>query len=345
MVPAAADPDGTRTPAPDGLILGPVPLTAAPPVTRTTGRPYRRPRAPAWVLVFLGAALVVGPVLGGMFSKSAAGRQMIDRFAPHMTPAALHGYQADLAVLRRAGTAVQDVYAHQPIPAGAYPGLEVLRRQTQSINSRDQRLLDRIVATEPDYRRVAAIGGFDRIPFLLTTAGLVFLYGGGVLLAGRRRRGRGAAALVALVAAALVAYPFLSGLNRGDVAGEHLLRSFTPVMTAGEVRQLQSDFVVLVTAVGELDTGFRHVARPGPAADAIAAVDQQWPRISSDLAALVGVINDDLGNFTSLRQLDALPRHLGLPGFEAFTWMLVAVGCLGLGGAAAAWPRPQRKTT
>ena len=295
------------------------------------------------MLVVLGAVLILGPVLGGMFSKTAAGRQMIDRFGPHMEPAALARYSSDLAVLRRGASAVQAVYIAQSVPPGAYPGLDVYRARSGAIDRRAQSLLDRITATEPDYRRVARIGGFDRLPFLLVFTGIVALYGGTVLLTGRRSRGRGPAALVVAASVALVAYPFLSGMNGGAVAGQRMLRSFAPVMTSGEVRQLQSDFVVLVTAVGELDTGFRNVARPGPAADDIATVDKEWPRISSDLASLVGVINDDLGDFTALSQLNALPRRLGLPGFEAFPWMLVGVGCACAGLAAAGWPRRSRE--
>ena len=292
----------------------------------------------------MGSALILGPVFGGVFAKAAAGRQMIDRFAPHMDAAALGTEGTDLDVLHRAGLAVQGIYQHQSVPATAFPGLYTYDHQAGAIDRRAQGLLRRIEATAPDYRRVAAIGGFDRIPFLLVVAGIISLYGGGVLLAGRRGRGRGAAVLVMVASAALVAYPFLSGLNRGDSAGEHMLRSFAPVMTSGEVRQLQSDFVVLVTAVGELDTGFRHVAQPGAAAEDLAALDNQWPRISSDFAGLVGVINDDIGDFKSLQRLDALPREVGLPGLASFTWVLVAVGCLGVVLSAAAWPRPQKES-
>lgn len=278
-----------------------------------------------------------------MFSKAAAGRQLVDRFAPHMEPAALARYGSDLNVLRRGAAAVEAVYLDQRVPAGRFPGIDVYRRHSNAIDQRAQSLLDRVVATEPDYRRVANIGGFDRLPFLLVFEGIVALYAGTVVLAGRRGRGRGAAALAVLASTALIAYPFLSGLDGGAAAGQRMLRSVGPVMTVTEVHQLQSDFVILVTAVGEMDTGFRNVLRPGRAAGDIVAVDKDWPKISSDLASLVGVINDDIADFRALSDLNAVPHRLGLPGFAAYPWMLVGIGCACAALSAAAWPRRERE--
>ena len=313
-------------------------------MTRGTGAPLRRPRAPALALVVLGAGLVVGPVAGGMFAKTAAGRQMIDRFAPHMQAGALDRYGSDVATLRQGAAALQTVYAQQAVPPGRFPGLDVYRTEAPAIDARAQHLLDRITAAQPDYRRVASIGGFDRVPFLIVLCGLVAVYGGIVLLTGTRRRSRSGAALVIVASAALSAYPFLSGMERGGAAGQRMLHEFAPVMTQGEVRQLQSDFVVLVTAVGELDTGFKDVPTPGPAASDLRSVVTAWPTISSDFASIVGVVNDDISDFHGLSQLDALPRHVGLPGFEAFPWMFVGIGAVSAGLAVAAWPRRRKET-
>ena len=63
----------------------------------------------------------------------------------------------------------------------------------------------------------------------------------------------------------------------GSRSGERLLPALAPVMTRAEVRQLQRDFVVLVEADGELDTGFRKVPQTGSAAAAIAALVEGWP--------------------------------------------------------------------
>ena len=327
-----------------GQPLAGLELPRAPAVVRSAGKPFRRPRAPALALLGLGLLLTLAPIVGGMFSKVAAGRQMIDRFSPHMEADALARYGSDVGTLRRGAAGIDSVYRSRGVPAGAFPGLDVYRRQSRAIDARAQGLLDRVAAAEPDYRRVAGIGGFDRIPFLIVVSGIVAIYGGFVLLTGGRNRARAGAALVVLASGALAAYPFLSGLDRGAVAGQRMLRAFAPLMTHTEVSRLQSDFVVLVTAVGEMDTSFRPITRTGPGTADIAAVVDGWPGISSDLASLVGVVNDDIGNFRALQSLDAMPRRVGLPGLDAFPWILVGIGAGCAGLAVAARPRPRKET-
>ena len=199
-------------------------------------------------------------------------------------------------------------------------------------------------ATKPDYLRVGEIGGFDRMPFLIVLGGIVAICGGIFLLGGSVSRARTAAVLVLLTSAAFAAYPFVGGLNGGASAGNRMLHSLAPVMTPGEVRQLQSDFVVLVEAVGELETSFRVEARRGPAESDVAILVDKWPTVSSDLANLVGVIEDNLANFDALESLDALTRGIGVPGLVVFPWFLLGTGTLTAGLAFAAWPRGRKET-
>jgi hypothetical protein len=244
-------------------------------------------------------------------------------------------YGTDLATMRAAAGAVDAIFAEQSVPEGRFPGLDAYRGRAAAIDRRASTLLARVNRAEPDYRRAASIGGFDRIPFLVVLYGIVAVAGGSVLLVGGRGRARSATALVTLASVAMVVYPFVSDLNDGTHAGQRMLKRFAPFMTHGEVRQLQDDFVVLVTAVGELDTGFRAVHQSGqPAADVTALVDG-WPGISSDLASLVGTINDDIGNFNALGDLDRLTPG----GLSGFPWVLVGIGVFGAALAVAAVPR------
>jgi hypothetical protein len=304
----------------------------------------RRPAGPAIALVVLGALLVLGPIAGGLFSKVADGKQMIDAFRPHMEADALARYRTDLDTLRAGAAGIDAVYQQEGLAAGTFPGIDAYRSQAASIDRRATALLDRVTAAEPSYRKVARIGGFDRIPFLLVLCGIVTTYGGCVLLGAGRGRARAAAALVVLASVAVAAYPFVSDLHRGTHAGHQMVRSFTPIMTAPEVRQLQGDFVVVVHAVGELDTRFRAVPQSGPPAAQIATLVQDWPKVSSDLASLVGTIQDDLSNFRALEDLDRATHGLGVSGLEAFPWVLVGIG--GVSGALsiAAWPRRVKET-
>ena len=150
--------------------------------------------------------------------------------------------------------------------------------------------------------------------------------------------------VVVLAGLAVAAYPFLGDLPTGSKAGERLLPALAPVMTRAQVRQLQRDFVVLVEADGELDTGFRKVPQTGFAAVAITALVEGWPTISSDFASLVGVINDNIENYDALGQLNALPRDVGLSGLAGLPWLLVGVGLTCGGLAIAALPRRRKES-
>jgi hypothetical protein len=320
-------------------------LPCAPPVTTSVAAPLRRPKAPAFALIGLGVLLVFGPIIGGMFAKTAAGNQMINQFAPYMRSDALARYGRDIQVLHAGAVGTDAIYRHQEIASGRFPGLDVFRRESTTIVGRATHLLSRVKGAQGDYRHVSRIGGFDRIPFLIVVCGIVGIYGGCVLLAGRRSRALPAAALVVLASVAIVIYPFVSDLFGGSQAGQRMLHTLSPVMTPHEVRQLQDDFIVLVNVDGELSTTFRGVPQPGPSATAVATLVHRWPGISSDLASLVGVINDNIGNFNALDDLNTLTSDVGLSGLGAFPWLLVGIGAISAGLAVGALPRRRKESS
>jgi hypothetical protein len=319
-------------------------LPCAPPVTTTPAAPLRRPKGPAVALLVLGACLTFGPIFGGFFSRTAAGEQMIDEFAPRMQTSALARYDNEILILRDAAAGVDTVYRTQGVAPGQFPGLDEFRRDSTAIVARATGLIARVRATEPQYQQVAQIGGFDRIPFLMVACGIVAIYGGCVLLVGRRGQARSVVVLVVLAGAAVAVYPFVSNLSTGAQAGQEMLHSLAPVMTSHEVRQLQDDFIVLVNTDGELDTTFRSVPQPGRSGTEISALVSDWPRLSSDFASLVGTINDNIGNFDALNGLDTDSRDLGLAGLGAFPYLLVGIGVLTAGLALAALPRHRKET-
>jgi hypothetical protein len=318
-------------------------LPKAPPVIRATATRMRRPKAPAIALLVLGVALTLGPIVGGLFSKVASGKQMIDQFAPHMEADTRARYGTDLQTLRRAAKAVDTIYIEQGVSRGRFPGLDVYRDRASAIDAHATSLLDRVNTAEPNYRRIAKIGGFARIPFLLVLYGVALIYAAYVLLGSSGSRARAAVGLITVASVALAAYPFVSDLRGGTKAGQRMLHSFAPMMTHGEVRLLQADFVVLVTADGELDTGFRAVPQTGQAAADVTALVNGWPGISSDLASLVGTVNDNIGNFNALDDLDASMRRAGVSGLESFAWLLVGLAVAGAALSAAAVPRRRRE--
>jgi hypothetical protein len=320
-------------------------LPCAPPVTTAVPALLHRPKWPALGLLVLGVLLVFGPIIGGLFAKTAAGNQMIDQFSPYMQSDVLARYSNDIQILHAGAAGLDTIYDRQDIAPGRFPGLDAFRGDSKAIIGRASGLLDRVSGAQSDYEQVARIGGFNRIPFLIVACGLVAVYGGCVLLAGRRSRARPAVVLVVLASVAVAVYPFLSGLSGGAQAGERMVHSLAPVMTAHQVRDLQDDFIVLVNADGELSTTFRGVPRSGQSATAVDTLVKRWPGISSDLASLVGVINDNISNFDALEDLDALTRGAGLSGLGAFPWLLVAIGVTSAGLAVAALPRRGKESS
>ena len=335
--------DVTQEESAPSQVLAPLDLPVAPQVLRGVAAPVRRRKVPAVVLVVVGVVLVLGPIVGGLFAKVAAGDQLIDDFAPHMEADALARYDTDLAILRRGAAGIDQTYAEQGVAAGRFVGIDEYRAKFTAIDGRATDLLDRIGGAEPDYRRVSDIGGFDRVPFLIVAAGIVAVWGGCVLLAGTRGRARAAAGAVVLAAAALIAYPLLGDLPNGTRAGERMLNTLEPVMTAGQVRLLQDDFVATVHAVGELDTGFRSVPQAGVAAADIATLVDQWPAVSSDLAELVGTLHDNLDDYDDLADLDGLTNGVGVSGLRALPWVLVGIGLLCAACSLAATPRRRKE--
>lgn len=338
-VPTLRDPAPAEAPA-----RVDVRLPSAPPVLRGSAAPLRSRRTAAWVVLLLGVLLVVVPIVGGLFVKVASGQQMIDAFAPYLTSASLDQYDTDLATLRSGAQGLDATYADQHVAHGRFPGIDDYRARADAINGRADALLARIRAASPDYHRVASVDGFDRVPFLVVCAGLALAYAGGVLVSGRRHGG-GAVLLAFAAGAALIAYPLLSDLPSGADAGQRLQRALAPIMTEATVLTEQKDFVVLVTAVGEMDTSFRAVPRPGPARAQVEQLTRAWPQVSSDLASLVGAINDNIADDRALADLDGLTRPLGLSGLRAMPWLLVGTGALAITAAGASWPRRRRSTT
>jgi hypothetical protein len=97
-------------------------LPVAPPVTRPIAAPLRRPKAPAYALLAIGVLLFLAPIAGGLFAKVAAGKQMLDQFAPHVQDDALARYENDLGVLRRGVAGIDAVSANRTFPRDGSPG-------------------------------------------------------------------------------------------------------------------------------------------------------------------------------------------------------------------------------
>lgn len=313
-------------------------LAPAPEVARERAERRRRP-VPATALLVVGLALVVVPIATGMFSKVAAGQQVLDRFQPHLEVAALDQVHHDLVVLGEGRRAAAATLRDGHVATGRFPGIDAWAGSAgQQIQRRAEHLLAAVQGAVPDYQSVRSIDGFDRIPLMIVAAGLGLAYAGATLLRAERRSYAPVVGLSLAMAAILIGYPLVSGLNARAPAAQRLLSRLQPIVTDADVVQLQRDFVVIVTAEGEVDTTFRAV--PTSHAASLTTLRDEWPQISSDLASLVGDLNDSVSDVQALTHLNNVPIHRR--GFTVLPWALIAAGATAAALTLTARPRAAR---
>jgi hypothetical protein len=147
---------------------------------------------------------------------------------------------------------------------------------------------------------------------------------------------------IVLVGAALIYFPFATGMFDRAPQGAHMITAFEPYMQSAKLTGYQRD-------VRELDEGFTQGASKGPAllaphASAAAAlksfqasnpelaqVNREWPQIDRRLSNLLGTIQANRTNYDAVA---ALPR------FTLFPWFFVIPGALLILLAAAVLAAP-----
>jgi hypothetical protein len=149
-------------------------------------------------------------------------------------------------------------------------------------------------------------------------------------LATARARRAFAPFAIVLVGAALIYFPFATGMFDRAPQGAHMIAAFEPYMQPAKLTGYQRD-------VRELDEGFTQGATRGPAllaphASAAAAlksfqtsnpeltqVNREWPQIDRRLSNLLSTIQANRTNYDAVA---ALPR------FTLFPWFFVIPGAL-----------------
>ncbi|GAA2066343.1 hypothetical protein GCM10009722_30740 [Williamsia deligens] len=287
----------------------------------------------------VGLLLVVAPLAGGMLYPAAQGQAMLTAFAPYVTEQRLDGFRADLDRLDAAHQAVVRLDTSGVVDVARYPQIDGFVMRYPAIDADMRQLVDRIDAGRPDFDRLAALRPIDIIPFLPIGAGLLIV-AGSIWAWRRARAGRSpvpAGLVVAVVAVALVVTPLVRGMPTDTRAATPLLDRFSTVLTTEKVRDVQGYFVVLVGAVGAVDSGYRADIATAPRQD-VAAVDDlraQWQRMSSDFAGLIGTMNDNIANYRGVRALNDRTTALGAGAFAILPWFLVGAGLLTAATAVA----------
>lgn len=301
--------------------------------------PRPRKRWPFVVLGVLGVALVLAPIVTGMFPRAVKGEAMIDAFEPYMTRSSLDGYQHDLQVLEDARTNVVTLRQRGQQP-GDYDRVEQFVRDYPRIRAEMSGMISAIEDNRQNYEKLSAVIPFGTLPWLLALPGVVLVAAG---VFGYRRAEAGERALVwrslaGLAALGLIAVPVFGGLFPAATAGQPLIDDLRPILTHDEVRELQGYFVTLVAADGELNsryTGAVRTAHPDADLTGITTLEARWQPMTSRFAALIGALNDNVRNFDAVVALNDSTRSLGFGAFRGLGYGYLVPGVLALVVAAA----------
>lgn len=307
----------------DGALLGGVPRlrAVAPPRTAAVASPRRWP---ALLLILIGVGLAAASIAGGLPKTTAGATKLLDAFGPQLTTESLARLDGDVDAVARFGAATRSEAAAGRL-AGA-PRTAEFARRSPAIEANARGLLTSARAAQGDVDRLAGIRGLSTLPQLLLLIGIALALAGAVLLRSRGSSTRRWAAAAALACAAvLVVHPFVSGLTAGAGSAGRVIERFAPIMTQQQVVTLQTDFLALVGAVGEIDRGTTVRRTPE-----IREFTASWQTVSSDLATLTGAINDNLPDYQRLARTNgAVP----IPGgtFALLPWAEIALGLAAAG--------------
>ncbi|WP_067826578.1 hypothetical protein [Nocardia inohanensis] len=311
--------------------------------------PVRRVRRwPFAALIVLGLLLVTAPIVSGMFPRAVRGEAMIDAFQPYVTQQRIDGYRDDLRVLEAARANVLALQANGQQP-GSFERVDRFVREYPGIQTDISGMLTAIDGNRDNYRKLSDTTSFGALPWLLTLPGLALLVAGGLGLRGAAHGKRGIAwyVVAALAGAGLLVVPSTGGLFQAAPAAQPLLDGFSPILTHDRVRVVQSYFVTLVAADGELNSryvGAVRAAHPDADLAGVTALESRWQPMTARFAGLVGVMNDNVGNFDAVVALNDSTTPLGFTAFRGLGWGFVIPGVLSL-AIAAAGLRPGRSSS
>lgn len=310
----------------------------------------RRRKAALWAILAIGVGLVCAPVVFQMFSRAPDGGDMIADFEPYMDPVVISDFRGYMEVIGAADTESVDRLRVDLDTSGAITAddqptqlaaVTNLNTSWPGIDDDMTDLLDRMDANLDNYEAVAALPPFALFPWFFVIPGLLIAGGAAHVLRLAhllRRVGhhdhetqelRVLIGLGIAVALAPVAFQMFSRAPQGA----EMIDEFRPMMTRERVLDVQSYFVTMGAAEGQLrvvalpaatDAGGFDAAERYPA---ITEFSEQWPTIVADFNPMVATMSDNVDNFEGI---DALPP------FWLFPWFFVAPGLLVAAAAVVA---------
>lgn len=266
----------------------------------------------------LGAGLVAAPAVFQMFSRAPSGGQMIDEFTPYMTSEVIDGFADDLALIDRA---VADV-APAVADLSAEPNSDVrttyfgqLADEWPAIYDDMGGMLATMGGNLPNFDAVAALPPFPLFPWFFVAPGVLAIAFAVWGLRGSDRRGP-SVALVAL-GLGLVLAPAVFQMFTRAPKGADMIDDFRSLMTTDRVQTMQGYFLVIGAGEGNLRNDIVPVVDSAALTESVGEFSGQWPRISNEMAPMIGAMSDNLDNYADV---DALPP------FDLFPWFFVVPG-------------------
>jgi hypothetical protein len=313
--------------------------------------PPRR-RWPLLALLAVGAGLIAVPVITQMSDRAPKGADMISAFEPYMQPERVESFKRDL----------RDVAAYtgeldNQIPATLYPDaaspaaarqkvleknaqIAIFSQQWKDVDKTFDDLLGRIQRNEDNYQAVASLPSFNLFPwfFLIPGALLIVLAAAGLLFGRVAWLPLRRAALA--IGVGLIIAPIVFQMYTRAPQGAEMVRDFKSIENRATVQRVQGHFSTITIGHGAIDDEVRPALREqGLSTKAIddrfpgtATLDERWTKVLNNMTPMIGVMNDNIGNYRAVA---------ALPPFTSFIWLFLIPGLLVVGLVLYAGTRPR----
>lgn len=284
-------------------------------------------RSRSIVLLVVGLGLAAAPAVFQMFSRAPQGADMIAGFGPYMTDEVITSFQDDLALIDAALVEYRADAAPLVDSSVRTTYLTQLEAEWPGIYDDMSGMLATMGNDVPKFAGVEALPSFELFPWFFVAPGVLVVIAG---VAAARSPGRrwplGVAVAVGL---GLVAAPAVFQMFSRAPDGARMIDDFRPFMTTEKVQTIQGYFLVIGTGEGNLRNDILPVLEDVDV-PRVRQFSSEWPRISNDMAPMIGAMSDNVDNYQAV---DALPS------FALFPWFFVAPGLLISGVGVTEWRR------
>lgn len=263
----------------------------------------------------IGLGLIAAPAVFQMFTRAPGGGEMLNDFAPYMTSDVIGGFSDDLALIDSAITDVSPAVGEVPADVRtAY--FADLADKWPGIYDDMGGMLTTMDANLDNFSAVRSLPPFPLFPWFFVFPGLFAV---GIAVWGLRRGNAGPARALIALGLGLVLAPVIFQMFTRAPKGADMIDDFRSLMTTERVQTMQGYFLTIGAGEGNLRNDIVPVLEGSDLTQNVSDFSTQWPRISNDMAPMIGAMGDNVSNYLGV---DALPP------FDLFPWFFVAPGVL-----------------